>query len=71
MMPILSGKDAYNRIKKLAPDIKVLFMSGYSESIDTNREIQEEGLAFIQKPVDSDKLLKILGEVLAGFATNE
>ncbi len=66
MMPVLSGKDAYNRIKKLAPDIKVIFMSGYSESIDTNREIQEEGLAFIQKPVDSNKLLQMLGEVSAG-----
>lgn len=67
MTPILSGKDAYNRIKKLAPDIKVLFMSGYSESLDINREIQEEGLAFIQKPVDSNKLLQMLGEVSAGW----
>jgi hypothetical protein len=62
MMPQKGGKDAYNSIKKLRPDIKVIFMSGYSENIITNKEIREEGLTFIQKPMNSDKLLKKIEE---------
>ncbi len=63
MMPKKGGKDAYNSIKKLRPDIKVLFMSGYSENIITNKEIREEGLTFIQKPMSSDGLLKKIEEL--------
>ena len=62
MMPTKNGKEAYYSIKKLRPGIKALFMSGYSENIITNREIQEEGLSFVQKPVNADMLLKKLNE---------
>ncbi len=64
MMPKKGGKEAYNSIRKLRPDIKILFMSGYSENIITNKEIREEGLAFVQKPVNSDRLLKKIKETL-------
>ena len=63
MMPKKSGKDAYNSIKKLMPDIKVLFMSGYSENVITNKEICEEGLTVIQKPMSADNLLKKIEEL--------
>ena len=63
MMPKKSGKDAYNSIRKLRPDIKILFMSGYSENIITNKEIREEGLTFIQKPMSADELLKKIEEL--------
>ena len=63
MMPKKGGKDAYNSIRKLRPDIKILFMSGYSENIITNKEICEEGLTFIQKPMSADCLLKMIEEL--------
>ncbi len=63
MMPVKNGKDAYYCIKKLRPDVKALFMSGYSENIITHREIQQEGLSFIQKPVNAEVLLKKLNEL--------
>ncbi len=63
MMPKKGGKDAYDCIKKLMPGMKVLFMSGYSESIVTNKEIREEGLTFIQKPMNTDNLLKKVEEL--------
>ena len=63
MMPKKGGKDAYNCIKKLMPDIKVLFMSGYSENIVTNKEIGDEGLTFIQKPMSANNLLKKIEEL--------
>ncbi|MBM4054911.1 MAG: PAS domain S-box protein [Planctomycetes bacterium] len=65
MMPKKSGKDAYNIIKKQRSDIKIIFMSGYSEDITTNRAILNEGLYFLQKPVTPDKLLQKIAEVLS------
>jgi len=38
-------------------------MSGYSENIITNKEIREEGLTFIEKPMSSDELLKKIEEL--------
>jgi CheY-like chemotaxis protein len=65
MMPGKNGKEAYNEIKKIKPAVKTIFMSGYSEDMATNREIQEEGLLFLQKPVIIPKLLEKIRDVLA------
>jgi CheY-like chemotaxis protein len=63
-MPDLNGGQTYDRLKEIAPGIKVLLCSGYS--IDGQaRKILERGCnGFIQKPFDiaalSAKLLEIL-----------
>jgi PAS domain S-box-containing protein len=62
MMPKMNGKEAYNIIKELNPGMKILFMSGHSEDNSINKEIREEGLLFIQKPVIPDKLFKKIKE---------
>ncbi|MCF6150608.1 MAG: response regulator [Candidatus Kuenenia sp.] len=64
MMPQKNGKAAYDAIKIIKPDTKVLFMSGYSEDGIINKEIREERLFFMQKPVVPDKLLKNIREIL-------
>ncbi len=64
IMPRKSGKDAYEEIRKLRPDIKVLFMSGYTADIIHGRRIIEEGLEFIVKPVSPIALLKRIRETL-------
>lgn len=64
MMPNINGKDAYNAIRQLKPDIKALFLSGYSEDVATNSTILNEGLHFMQKPVSRDKLLRAVREML-------
>ncbi|MBM4055953.1 MAG: response regulator [Planctomycetes bacterium] len=64
MMPKKGGKEAYDIIKEAKPDAKVLFMSGYSEDVITNKEILERGLFFVQKPVAPDKLLRNVRKIL-------
>lgn len=64
MMPGKNGKEAFNAIKKIKPDSKVLFLSGYSEDAETNSAIIRDGLHFIQKPVDPDILFKKVREIL-------
>ena len=51
-MPGMNGKDMVRRIdRERQPDLKVLYMSGYSENL-------EPGLHFLEKPFTSADLLK-------------
>jgi DNA-binding NtrC family response regulator len=50
VMPGMNGKTLEKKIKKLKPDIKILFMSGYTNSIIAERGVLEDDLGFIQKP---------------------
>ena len=64
IMPSKSGKQAYDEIKKIKPDIKVIFMSGYTDDIISKRDIINGGLDYILKPVSPIKLLEKVREVL-------
>ena len=61
VMPQLGGLDMVDRMRKIRPDMKVLFMSGYSDRID---EITNANLAFVPKPFTPDQLLKAIREIL-------
>jgi PAS domain S-box-containing protein len=58
IMPRKNGKEAYDIIKKINPDIKALFMSGYTQDIITSKGISEEGLEFIEKPLRIQTLME-------------
>jgi PAS domain S-box-containing protein len=64
IMPGTSGKDTFNRLKKIRPDIKILLSSGYS--IDSQaRALMDQGCdGFIQKPYQLDALSAKIDEIL-------
>lgn len=64
IMPEMSGEDAYDNLKEIDPEIKVLLSSGYS--IDGRAaKILERGCdGFIQKPFDMKRLSNKIVEVL-------
>ncbi len=64
IMPTKNGREAYEEISKIRPDIKALFMSGYSESSIHQKTILKEGLHFISKPFSQTALLKKVREIL-------
>ena len=64
IMPKIDGKSLYEEIRKICPDIKVLFMSGYTKDIVIRKGIIEDELGFINKPVTSFELLKKLRSIL-------
>jgi PAS domain S-box-containing protein len=64
IMPKKNGKEAYDEMKKIRPDIKVLFISGYTANIIHKRGMLEVGLDFILKPVSPTELLRKVREVL-------
>jgi PAS domain S-box-containing protein len=64
IMPKKSGKEVYDEIKKVRPDVKALFTSGYAKDIIQKRGILQEGLNFIPKPTSPKELLRKVREVL-------
>ena len=64
VMPKKSGKDAYENIKKIKPDVKIVFMSGYTADIVHKKGIFEEKIPFLFKPVSPDEILRKTREVL-------
>ncbi len=62
-MPKMSGKEAYDNIIKIRPEIKVLFTSGHVPEI-VNREVLGLGLEFLPKPSSPKQLIRKVREVL-------
>jgi two-component system, cell cycle sensor histidine kinase and response regulator CckA len=64
IMPRKNGKDTYDEIKKMAPEILVLFTSGYTADFVSHRGINEPGRFFLPKPASPTALLLKVREVL-------
>jgi PAS domain S-box-containing protein len=64
IMPKKNGKKVYEEIKRIKPDIKAFFLSGYSEDLILKKGILEKGINFIFKPVKINDLLRNVREVL-------
>ena len=64
IMPEMNGRDLAARIKEVSPDIKLLFMSGYTADVIVNRGVLEEGIHFIQKPFSLTEVAARIREVL-------
>ncbi len=64
IMPKMGGKKAYEEIRAEQPDIKVLFLSGYTADTIVRDGFLEQGLNFISKPVAPAELLSKIREIL-------
>jgi len=64
IMPRKNGKELYEEIKKIKPDIKVIFVSGYSADVIHKKGMLDAGMNFISKPVSPDELLKQVRDIL-------
>jgi CheY-like chemotaxis protein len=64
IMPNMGGKEAYDEIRKMRPDIRVLFSSGYAEDRLDKGDMLTEGFDFIVKPASPSDLLRKIREVL-------
>ena len=64
VMPGLNGRELSDRLKEVRPNVKVLFISGYTADVIAQRGILDQGVAFLHKPFSSDELAAKVREVL-------
>ncbi len=64
ILPEMNGQQLANRIRSLKPDIRCLFMSGYTADIITHHGVLEEGVHFISKPFTMKTLRAKVREIL-------
>ncbi len=66
VMPEMSGKVLVDRLKKRLPNLKVLYMSGYTDNAIVHHGVLDPGTPFVQKPFSKSKLAKAIRSVLIG-----
>jgi PAS domain S-box-containing protein len=64
VMPEMNGRELAARLASLRPEMKVLFMSGYTDASATGQGEFEDGSDFIQKPFTPVALARKVREVL-------
>jgi CheY-like chemotaxis protein len=64
VMPKLSGREVYRRMKDELPEIRVVFCSGYDPETSQSNFIAEEHLRLVEKPYNPAVLLQTVREVL-------
>jgi CheY-like chemotaxis protein len=64
VMPEMNGRDLARRLLSLYPDLKRLFMSGYTANVIAHHGVLDEGVHFIQKPFSKTELSVKVREAL-------
>ena len=64
VMPEMNGKELAQGINSLFPNIKVLYMSGYTADVIGNHGVLKEGLRLLEKPFSIEELASSVREAL-------
>lgn len=65
IMPKKIGEEVYDEIKRIKPNVKVIFVSGYTADRIDNKSIGGENVDFLFKPVSPKDLLGKIRDMLA------
>jgi PAS domain S-box-containing protein len=69
VLPDLNGRRLFERLARLRPLMRVIYMSGYTANVITKHGVLDEGLSYLQKPFDGEALKAKVRQVLdAGAA---
>ncbi|HTW59324.1 MAG TPA: ATP-binding protein [Terriglobales bacterium] len=64
IMPGMNGRELAQRISEIRPNVKVLYMSGYTENVVGHNGMLDAGVRLLQKPFNLRDLKRIVREVL-------
>jgi len=66
VMPGMNGRDLIRHLRTKAPELKVLFMSGYTDNAIAYHGVIDPGNPFIQKPFTSAEIATQIKKILHG-----
>jgi PAS domain S-box-containing protein len=64
VMPGINGRELSEALATLRPEMKILYMSGYTDDTVVRHGVLEERMAFLQKPFTAESLLCKVRDVL-------
>jgi PAS domain S-box-containing protein len=64
VLPKMDGTTLFNHLSKSRPDLRVLYVSGYAESMIFQKSVVEPAVQFLQKPFTAESLAKKVRDVL-------
>jgi PAS domain S-box-containing protein len=65
VMPEMNGRDLAKSLQSLYPELKCLFMSGYTANVIAHHGVLDEGVNFLQKPFSQKDLAAKIRQTLA------
>ncbi len=66
VMPQMSGPDLGRKLKELRPDMRILYMSGFTDHPAVQQGVRDNQVDMLRKPFAADALLRKIREVLDG-----
>ncbi len=64
VMPDMNGREVAEQINELFPDIKILFISGYTDDKVIHQGVKDKDFHFLEKPFTPDALKRKLRNIL-------
>ncbi len=64
IMPRMGGRELATRLSEMEPDVKIVFMSGYTDDVLLRTGQLGRGMSFLQKPLRPETLATKVREVL-------
>lgn len=64
VLPKMYGPELVKKLHDIHPEMKVLFMSGYTDHVDIHRGVMIREINFLQKPFSADALLRKVRDIL-------
>jgi two-component system, cell cycle sensor histidine kinase and response regulator CckA len=64
VMPGMSGRELANEVKRIHPETRILFMSGYTSNAIVHRGVLDEGVSLLTKPFTRSGLTQKVREIL-------
>ena len=71
IMPGLSGREIARRMRERQPNVRVLYMSGYTDDVLATHELQGRGAPVLEKPFSAEALVRAIRRALEAPAIEE